>query len=94
MRIINEYQKLNSEDQKTFSRWLLANHFYLIHMLQRIPLGLQPIVQAAMNKCLAQSNKSPDCNGAYKLLMHFKSWLIAINTAARDNADACALAPL
>jgi len=26
--------------------------------------------------------------------MRFKSWLIAINTGARDNADACALAPL
>ena len=23
--IINEYQKLNSEDQKTFRRWLLVN---------------------------------------------------------------------
>jgi hypothetical protein len=29
-----------------------------------------------------------------KSLMRFKSWLIAINTGARDNADACALAPL
>jgi len=26
--------------------------------------------------------------------MRFKSWLIAINTGAGDNADACALAPL
>jgi len=26
--------------------------------------------------------------------MRFKSWLIAINSGARDNADACALAPL
>jgi len=26
--------------------------------------------------------------------MRFKSWSIAINTGARDNADACALAPL
>jgi len=49
---------------------------------------------ARQNKCLAQSNKSSDCNGAYKLLMRFKSWLIAINTRARDNADASALAPL
>jgi len=26
--------------------------------------------------------------------MRFKNWLIAINTRARDNADACALASL
>jgi hypothetical protein len=29
-----------------------------------------------------------------KSLMRFKSWLIAINTGAGENADACALAPL
>jgi len=44
---------------------------------------------AATNKCLAQSNKSSDCNGDNESLMRFKSWLIAINTTgARDNADA------
>jgi len=57
-------------------------------------LGSDDRRMAATNKCSAQSNKSPDCNGAYKSLMRFKSWLIAINTGARDNPDACTLAPL
>jgi hypothetical protein len=44
---------------------------------------------ASTNKCLAQGNKSPDCNGD-KALMRFSP----LTSVRVTNAKGCALAPL
>ena len=67
--IINEYQKLNSEDQKTFRRWLWANTVVgAILLAGLIVLALKlPGDQSgatAQHATRTQANHSPERNPA------------------------------